>query len=43
MRDLTTLPDLKLALVQTAPVWQDPAANHAHFARLLGRPRAPTW
>lgn len=37
MRDLTTLPDLKLALVQTAPVWQDPAANHAHFARLLGQ------
>ena len=35
MRDLSTLPDLKLALVQTAPVWQDPAANHAHFARLL--------
>lgn len=35
MRDLTALPDLKLALVQTAPVWQDPAANHAHFGRLL--------
>lgn len=35
MRDLTALPDLKLALVQTAPVWQDPAANHAHFGKLL--------
>lgn len=35
MRDLTALPDLELALVQTAPVWQDPAANHAHFGRLL--------
>jgi len=39
MRDLTTLPDLRLALVQTAPVWQDPAANHAHFARLLEQAR----
>lgn len=37
MRDLTTLPDLKVALVQTAPIWQDPAANHAHFAALLQR------
>ena len=35
MRDLSALPDLKLALVQTAPVWQNPGANHAHFARLL--------
>lgn len=35
MRDLTTLPDLKLALVQTAPIWQNPTENHAHFATLL--------
>lgn len=35
MRDLTTLPDLRLALVQTDLHWQDAAANHAHFAALL--------
>lgn len=35
MRDLNTLPDLELALVQSAPVWQDPAASHARFGWLL--------
>lgn len=35
MRDLSTLSDLKLALVQTSMHWQDVAANHALFAGLL--------
>ncbi|ARU87650.1 amidohydrolase [Pseudomonas sp. M30-35] len=35
MRDLTTLPDLNLALVQSDLVWQDPAANREHFEQLL--------
>ncbi|MFC3609083.1 amidohydrolase [Stutzerimonas tarimensis] len=35
MRDLSALPDLNVALVQTSMVWQDPAANHAHFSALL--------
>jgi omega-amidase len=35
MRDLSQLPDLKLALIQTTLVWHDPAANRAHFATLL--------
>lgn len=35
MRDLSALPDLNLALVQTSMAWQDPAANHALFAGLL--------
>ncbi len=35
MRDLSALPDLTLALVQTRMVWQDAQANHAHFAQLL--------
>lgn len=35
MRDLSALPDLKLALVQTSMHWQDTPANHLHFARLL--------
>ena len=29
MRDLTMLPDLELALIQTSLVWQDAAANRA--------------
>ncbi|MBB3101882.1 amidohydrolase [Azomonas macrocytogenes] len=37
MRDLSALPDLKLALVQTSMVWQDVQANHTHFASLLDR------
>jgi omega-amidase len=32
-------PDLELALIQTSLVWQDPAANRAHFAPLLERAR----
>ncbi len=35
MRDLTNLPDLELALIQTELAWQDPAANRAHFETLL--------
>lgn len=35
MRDLTSLPDLQLALIQTTLVWQDASANRDHFARLL--------
>lgn len=35
MRDLTTLPDLKLALVQSELFWQDPAANLERFEQLL--------
>ncbi|MWV11549.1 amidohydrolase [Pseudomonas sp. R-28-1W-6] len=33
-------PDLELALIQTELVWQDPAANRAHFAELLVEARA---
>ena len=39
MRDLTGLPDLKLALIQTELAWQDPAANRAHFETLLEQAR----
>ncbi len=39
MRDLTSLPDLQLALIQTSLVWQDAAANRDHFARLLEQAR----
>ncbi|WP_439861171.1 amidohydrolase [Pseudomonas sp. MBLB4136] len=39
MRDLTALPDLQLALVQTELVWHDPAANHARFESLLEQAR----
>ncbi len=35
MRDLSHLPDLELALIQTELAWQDPAANRAHFQALL--------
>ena len=35
MRDLTTLPDLELALIQTELAWHAPAANRAHFQALL--------
>jgi omega-amidase len=31
MRDLTVLPDLQLALVQSELAWHDPAANRVHF------------
>ncbi|PAV46675.1 amidohydrolase [Pseudomonas sp. HAR-UPW-AIA-41] len=39
MRDLTSLPDLQLALIQTTLVWQDASANREHFARLLEQAR----
>ena len=39
MRDLSLLPDLELALIQTTLAWQDPAANRAHFASLLEQAR----
>ncbi|WP_137885028.1 amidohydrolase [Pseudomonas sp. 2FE] len=39
MRDLSALPDLKLALIQTTLAWHDPAANFAHFERLLEQAR----
>ncbi len=39
MRDLTNLPDLQLALIQTTLVWQDAGANREHFARLLEQAR----
>ena len=37
MRDLTALPDLELALIQSELAWQDPAANRARFQALLGQ------
>ena len=39
MRDLSLLPDLELALIQTTLAWQDPAANRAHFESLLAQAR----
>jgi predicted amidohydrolase len=39
MRDISGLPDLELALIQTTLAWQDPAANRAHFACLLEQAR----
>lgn len=39
MRDLTNLPDLQLALIQTTLVWQDAGANRAHFATLFEQAR----
>lgn len=39
MRDLSGLPDLELALVQTTLAWHDPQANQAHFAALLDQAR----
>lgn len=35
MRDLSGLPDLTLALVQTTLVWHDRQANFEHFEELL--------
>ncbi|NBB08455.1 amidohydrolase [Pseudomonas sp. SLFW] len=37
MRDLSSLPNLNLALVQTTLVWHDCQANHAHFEELLSQ------
>ena len=39
MRDLTGLPDLTVALVQTTLVWHDREANFAHFDELLEQAR----
>lgn len=39
MRDLTTLPDLELALIQTTLVWQDAQANREQFTGLLDEAR----
>lgn len=39
MRDISLLPDLELALIQTTLAWQDPAANRAHFSALLEQAR----
>lgn len=35
MRDLSHLPKLNIALVQTTLVWHDCQANHAHFEELI--------
>jgi omega-amidase len=37
LRDLTGLPDLHLALLQTTLAWHDPAANRAHFEALFSQ------
>lgn len=37
MRDLSTLNDLKLALIQTHLHWQNPEANREHLAGLLAK------
>ncbi|MNP16028.1 (R)-stereoselective amidase [compost metagenome] len=39
MRDLSQLPDLKLALVQTTLAWHDAEANRTRFATLLEQAR----
>lgn len=39
MRDLTNLPDLQLALIQTTLTWQDAAANRERFSGLLEQAR----
>ena len=39
MRDLTLLPNLELALIQTSLVWQDAAANRERFKALLDEAR----
>ena len=39
MRDLSNLPNLELALIQTELAWQNPEANRAHFEALLKRAR----
>ncbi|NER61289.1 amidohydrolase, partial [Pseudomonas sp. MAFF212428] len=35
MRDLSSLPNLTIALVQTTLAWQDRLANYEHFEALL--------
>ena len=39
MRDLSELPNLNIALVQTTLVWHDREANHEHFELLLDQAR----
>ncbi len=39
MRDLSTLPDLDIALVQTTLAWHDRRANLEHFHALLEQAR----
>lgn len=39
MRDLSALPNLKVALVQTTLAWQDRLANYEHFENLLEQAR----
>ncbi len=39
MRDLSQLPNLNLALVQTHLAWHDREGNHAHFEVLLEQAR----
>lgn len=39
MRDLSALPDLNIALVQTSLVWHDRQANLEHFELLLEQAR----
>lgn len=39
MRDLTGLPDLDLALIQSELAWHDPAANRVHFQALFEQAR----
>ncbi len=39
MRDLSTLPDLDIALVQTTLAWHDRRANLEHFEALLEQAR----
>ncbi|MGO1271667.1 MAG: nitrilase-related carbon-nitrogen hydrolase, partial [Pseudomonas helleri] len=39
MRDLSGLPDLTLALVQTTLAWHDRQANFEHFEELLEQAR----
>ena len=39
MRDLSALPDLNLALIQTTLAWHDRQANFEHFEQLLEQAR----
>lgn len=39
MRDLTTLPNLNVALIQTTLAWHDRKANLEHFEQLLEQAR----
>ena len=39
MRDLSSLPNLSVALVQTSLVWQDRQGNYEHFEALLEQAR----